>query len=273
MKRSLISMDFSEVSVNALRYILSMHHTGDQIDILHVDGTVLSMTESPVLVNLEEQQHQVAARLEAYIREHLPIDTPDHYNITVKTGEIVNTICHHVAHHKYDTVVLGTRDKWNLIDKIIGNVALGVVKKSSIPVLLIPHQSSYNPIAKALVAIDEKMKVAENLDKIKNWNLDTRSVLHMLHIADEDQTEKAFNKTKSEIIASFFEQEEVPFSYQIDRIISTDIATSVLSYADEIDAELIITLPSYQDFITSLFVSSVSKELILKTKRPILFIK
>ena len=272
-KRYLIPMDFTEVSIHSLRYAHDLTTSGDILDIIHIDSTAVTLTASPVIQNFEERANELQYRLCEYIDANLGEGVSSTCNVKVLTGEIVNTITQEAATTAYEAIIMGIRDKYNLFDKLIGHVALGVVKQSPVSVMLIPFHVSFAHYKKVLIASDHSMTNLDSLDKLKSWNADHNAILHLVHISNPQSSQKAYSESKINIVESFFESEEVNFIYQIYHIQGDDIATALLKEAKEKSVDIIISFPNDQDFITSLFVSSVTKELILKSVYPLYFLK
>lgn len=270
MQRFLVPVDYSEVAVNALRYVIDMCATDDVIDVIHVHASMLAISEAPVVSNIQQLQAIEKENIKKFITKSLDREIGK-INIIISQGEIVSQIIAQSKKQAYSSIIAGTRDKYDLLDKLLGTISLGIVKRSQIPVLLIPPKCSYQGYEHVIVGADSHLKSDVFLDKLKVWNQDHLAYLHMINVSSNST--KNYEQAAQSIISSFFEKEEVPFMYSIEKVEGDEVVPVLLDKAANYEADLIVLLPERQDFFTSLFVSSVSKEVILRSTYPVLFMR
>ena len=272
MKRILIPVDYSNVSINALHYAANFAE-GQEVELLifHVYSGLLDMHE-PLLTTIgESKQELVESSLKEFVEKNLDGSAISGLNLDfmVVQGNPVYEIVREAQN--CDMIVMGTRDKYDLFDKFLGTISLGVSKKSHKPLLLIPNNAKFKNYKRILIASDHHIKDHEILHKIRNWNKPYKAFLQFLHIKDSKKDD--FEKMSDEIVKDFFESEsDVDFSFEIISKRSTDVSDSLLNSAYQSNMDLIIVVPEDQSFLSSLIFSSISKELILKSAIPVLFI-
>ncbi len=133
MKRILVPMDYSEVGVNALKYALAAFPES-QITILHVktsSGDVSSNKGREVHQSLENFWAEKFSNL-VFSSDQF-IEKPTNVIVKALFGPIVTVVSNYVKKHNVDCVVMGTRDKYDLFDKWVGTVSLGVIKSINVP--------------------------------------------------------------------------------------------------------------------------------------------
>jgi nucleotide-binding universal stress UspA family protein len=270
MKRYLVPVDYSEVAVNALRYTLDMCSSDDIVDVIYVHSGLLTISEAPIVSNLPEIASIEKDKIEKFIAKSIDRDTHK-VNYLIAHGEIVSQIIAQSKNKTYNAIIAGTRDKYDLFDKLLGTISLGIVKRSTIPVLLVPPLSKYDGFDSLVIGADSHLKSDVYLESLKKWNQTHLAYMHLVNVSSPASAN--YIKAAEKIITSFFEKEEVPFMYSIEKVESEDVVPSLLDKAKEHDADLIILLPERQDFFSSLFISSVSKEVILKSTYPVLFFR
>lgn len=270
MRRYLVPVDYSEVAVNALRYTLDMCSSDDIVDVIHIHVGLLTISEAPIVSNLPQIEAVEKENIQKFIGKSVDRDT-QRVNYLVAQGEIVSQIMAQLKKEHYATIVAGTRDKYDLFDKLLGTISLGIVKRSTIPVLLVPPQCTYDGFNSLVVGADSHLKSDIYLESLKKWNEAHLANVHMINVSQA--ASRNFEVAAAKIIKSFFEKEEVPFMYSIEKVESNEVVPALLEKAREYDADLIVLLPERQDFFTSLFLSSVSKEVILKSTFPVLFFR
>ncbi len=273
MSHILMPVDFTPVAANALRYLLEATTEEDYIDLLHVSTGIVNLSEAPIVQNLQQNEAAVREKMKEYFSKSLSLEKlPERCTVRADTGEIVTTI---VGRSKtrgiYNKIVMGTRDKYDLFDKWLGTISLGVVKRSDLPVMLIPPKTSHTKIENCLIAGDQHLCESDNLDLIAKWNAKNKSFLHFVHVGERDEEE--FQNTAESIIRSYYETKDVDFGYDISKIPGDDVVEALIDYARKNNCQLIVVLPEKQSFLDALFLRSVSKELILKSSVPMLFLK
>ena len=272
MARYLIPTDFSKVSANAIQYALDATPDEDILDIVHVSTGIVNLTEAPIIQNLEQTEDAVRLRLEQYFTDELKGSSlPDRCNVIATTGEIVNSIVKQSKKESYEQIIMGTRDKYDLLDRWLGTISLGVVKRSDLNVLLVPPKAKFAKISDAVVAGDIHLTQEKNLESITEWNQSHASTVHFIHVTDDSQ--KTYLDTADNIVKNYYEAREVSFSYDITKVEGPNVAEALMDAGAESNSQVIIILPEKQTFFESLFLGSVSKDLILKSNIPLLFIK
>lgn len=269
MKNILIPMDFSPVALNALRYGLKIFEN-ERIYIIHATmGS--SFTDAMDDHSRFGKKEVLRKELEKDVLGVLELtELPDKITVDVIHGEIKSAINTYCKEQLIDAVVMGTRDKYDLFDKWLGTVSLSVIKTLSVPIYLIPPFAIFKEIKNTLVASDAHLRDIKLIRWIKEWNWPHQSFVRFLHIRNNDID--TFTAEKTQIIEGFFEEDDPTFGFEIISKSSKDISESVLAAAYNYGSDMLIAIPDNQNFFNTLMFKSISKELILKSKIPILFI-
>ena len=265
----LVPMDFTEVSLNGFSYAFNKFKNAN-ITVLHVISGVLNI-KGPFIAQPNMTQDMIAeSRLRESIIEQLnQKELPENVTIRAHYGEPVNVITKYLSDHSFDAVVIGSRDKYDLFDKIFGTICLGVVKKAKEPIFVVPRYAQYRENQKVLMACDESISNPDMLNAINYWN-HTDAHIKFLHVTnDEDDN---FESTKESLIKNLYEDFQPSFSYEIEEVRSSRVSESILSSAYSFGADLLMVIARPSSFLKSLVFSSTSKDLILKSSIPILFL-
>lgn len=270
MKKIVIPFEFSEVSVNALKYALKKFKH-DAIDLVHVSIGLFGKDQTLALNPIKTSERVLTEELGSMIMNELELKAfPANVEIKILDGDIVDSIHKYVIKEKVDLVVMGSRDKYDLLDRWIGTVSLGLVKLLDVPVYLIPRYSVYNGYEKALVASDFHLKETSVIQAIKDWNKKHKAYIKFMHIQQNDDDD--FGEESDIIVNSLFEKSDPDFGFEISRIKSLHVSDSLLATAYNYHADILILIPEAQDFISALLFKSITKEMILKSNIPILFL-
>ena len=137
----LVSIDFSAVTDAQIDIVDSLASPGREIHLLHVtepDPSFVGLEAGP-----EEVQHQVANELQrAHDELNALADRLRAKGHTVDTllvpGPTVQTILEQAEKLDADVIVMGSHGRGKLFDLVVGSVSAGVIRKSHVPVLVVP---------------------------------------------------------------------------------------------------------------------------------------
>lgn len=269
MKNILIPMDFTSVAMNALRYGMNLFNDAN-ITVLHITNVV---GKNPELFGAKPGQTNTSffkGELEKWISHELQLDKmPERIKVVVQKGEVSEVVRKEVKSNAYDAIVMGTRDKYSLLDKWLGTISLSLVKTIELPIYLIPRYAKYQTMDTIVIASDSHLSTKQNLSKIANWNAEYSAFLNFLHIKQSESD--ALKDEFHENVKDYFEQKSTDFGFQISEVQGYDVCKSILAKSYNSQADLLMILPDKQSFLNSLMISSISKEMILSSHIPMLF--
>ena len=270
MQNILIPMDFTSVAMNALKYGLGLFESAN-IFVLH---TISSTGKNPELIGAIPGQTNVQfleAELHKWILHELHLqELPKNITIIVARGNTNEVVMKELQDKQYECVLMGTRDNYSLFDKWLGTVSLGLVKTINIPLYLIPRYAKYKPFEKVVIASDAHLSRSLYLDRIAEWNRAHTAFLDFIHIKKSDKDN--LDEEVVQIVKRYFENTNVNFGFQINEIQSDDVCKTILANAINEHADLIMILPDNQSYLKSIFVNSISREMILSSSLPLLFL-
>jgi len=264
-------MDFTLVGANAIKYAHDLYPDAD-ITCLYC----MTMNSFEKMTPINKQGDTKTSLLEKELANEViralgVNELPANVTVKAKNGEAVATIKSYANKMRPDFIMMGTRDKYDMLDKWLGTVSLGVIKSCDFPTCLIPRHASYHGFKKVLVAADNHMLNTSLVSWLKQWNHAFKAFIKFLHI---QQSEKRKIESISEgLVTNLFEEDNAEFAFEIENVKSTDFSSTLLSKAYNLGADLIIAAPDKQSFLQSMLFKSASKELILKSKIPVLFLK
>ena len=269
MKKILVPVDFTKVGTNAIQYAFDLFKEA-HFTIFHVIDANLSINE-PLSYSMElTREEGVKLRLDQIVRDVENSEKQrQSYTIETVVGPVIRTITSHINKDDFDAVVMGTRDKYDIFDKLLGTVSLGVIKDSDLPVYLIPPTAKYKNYEKVVVASDFHLDSDEVVWAIADWNKTFKADMHFLHIKNH----KVFNYSfVSNIVEEYFDKKMVEFPFTIIQKEGRSIANEVIEYAESENADIHIVVTDRASWFDTLTSSSVSREMILKASKPMLFI-
>ena len=137
----LVAVDFSAVADNQLEIVGRLSAPNREIYLLHVaepDPTFIGMEAGP-----DEVRHQVAVEFKQEHEElHAMADRLREQGHEVQAlmvqGPTVQTILEQAEKLEAEVIVVGSHGRGKLFDLVVGSVSAGVIRKSPVPVLVVP---------------------------------------------------------------------------------------------------------------------------------------
>ncbi|HSN84961.1 MAG TPA: universal stress protein [Polyangiales bacterium] len=140
----LVSIDFSPVTDAQIDIVDRLARPNREIHLLHVtepDPSFVGLAAGP-----EEVQHQVASELR---RAQAELDAlaerlraKGHAVDTLLVpGPTVQTILEQAQKLDAEVIVMGSHGRGKLFDLVVGSVSAGVIRKSPVPVLVVPARN------------------------------------------------------------------------------------------------------------------------------------
>lgn len=265
-------MDFTEVSVNALRYAIDMFGIQGEFTLVHATTGIATINGEFDPGILESRMEFLERRLESIANEVVGVtQLPNNFTLKVLVGNPVLSITSFVKEEGADfkAMVLGTRDQYDFFDKWMGTISLGLVKKLDIPVYLIPIYASFEGIDKVMIASDYQLKDTKAIINVSKWNNEHNAEVKFLHIHPDSS--KSYKEEREEILNDLFRKENSSANLEIEVIQGRNISDTLLGKAYNYHADLLVVFPENHSFVHTLLFKSISKELILKSDIPILF--
>lgn len=270
MKRTtLIPMDFTTISINALKFAMGCF-PDDNFEIVHVRKHSLDVNDPVPIGAMETTIEFWHNTLTLFITKEMEWSSwPENIKLSCIEGMVVPKIIKHAKEVGAHQIVMGTRDQYDYLDKWLGTTSLGVVRKSDLPVYLVPRYARGKNMNRVLVASDHHLKDQHVVRSIANWNDEFGAYLHFIHIADTET--ESYAEEQKAIVQNLFEQRNVTFGFEVSVLTDSDIPRSLLGNAYSLHVDLMLILPNKHSYIESLLFRSVSKELILRSEIPLLF--
>jgi len=137
----LVALDFSAVADDQLDIVSRLASPNRQVYLLHVaepDPSFVGYEAGP-----DEVRHDVAVEFK---REHEQLhamadrlrEQGHEVNALMVQGPTIQTILEQAEKLGAEVIVVGSHGRGKLFDLVVGSVSAGVIRKSSVPVLVVP---------------------------------------------------------------------------------------------------------------------------------------
>ncbi|MEN8186282.1 MAG: universal stress protein [Bacteroidota bacterium] len=275
MKRILVPVDFSKEAECAAKVAANIaKKTGSDIYLLHmlelpttiVDPAEMSgLNTGPQAIYFMKQAHE---KFDTF--KKLPF---------FKGLKVVESVQFHFAFagiieeskkNGIDLIVMGSQGASGLQEMFIGSNTEKVVRRSEIPVLVVKSGTEDFKIKDIVFASDFKNEGKSTFHKFLEFTEVFNAKIHFLYVntIHNFNTTKAIEEKMTEFISDF---EIKDYTKRIYNDISVE--KGILSYARDIDADLIAMNTHGRSGLSQLFNGSIGRELANHALRPVITFK
>lgn len=242
---------------------------GAELHLLHVymaPATAGEMSPAWAVVDQEMQEE-----IDTHIRKEVSV-LQSTYRIKVngdaKIGMELATINAVAQEIKADLIVMGMKGGGR--SKRMGSITVATIRKSKVPVLVVPEHAHFIPIRKITLATDFDSKLQDSSFKVLfEIARQFRAHLQVLHVAevgqDMDQDE-IIGKMQLEVMLS-----KVSHSYHV--IEEEEIEEGITRFIHDRTPDLLVMVAHRHFILDRLFGSVYTRSLSYKTRLPLLVLE
>ncbi len=279
----MLALDLTKMDSTLLQYA---SHLSEVLNIKHFYFT--HNIKQSKLYNLYEDLVEEDIDLETIVEEALEKSIAENYSgsasytLAMTADEYTESILSHLSkEYKIDLVILGHKSEL----QGTGALTQKLVRMLEADILLIPEETKMQ-LKNILIATDFSADSAKSFKAVRNSVEKNTAKIEFLHVYNIPSfffpyinTQKAVDKTKAHLqekIKTFRKKNRIPEAVNFQQIDKEDnsVAEVIENYALEKDFDLISVSAKGANNITSLFVGSVTNDLIIRTvKIPLLIVK
>ncbi|MBK9257007.1 MAG: universal stress protein [Saprospiraceae bacterium] len=260
MNKILVPVDFTKNSFAAFYYAHKLAaKTDGVVTLMHVINGSFTTSDSLFLDSLESAGKAAKMRLKYFAKEYpleLGIEMEKvKFKYEVRFGVPGFTVVDYLKDVYFDCVVMGTRDKHNIIERFFGTTSSIIARLSSRPVLLIHENTKYHEIKKVVFAIDNHLDFDESVDEYIAFNEYFGASTDFVHVAEENVK---IDETKNEVVKEIFENKEPDFAFQIKNIQANDPIQGLIDYCINEKTDMLVLVHRRKSLLGEIFTSSFS---------------
>ncbi len=278
LKKILVPTDFSELSTTALKYAASMaKHSDAEIILLHV---LQPYEHEAILNNIIDFKSTVQKAIEEKLND-IKSSNPDLLGIPVRVkiteGKIYEEIEKIASQEELDLIVMGTHGAGGLGDLekfILGSNSYRTVSISQCPVITlrqVKDKIKYDNIVLPLDMTKQTVQKVDTAIKIAKVLGSTLHVVSVTSFTDEFRFDLKEIKNQLDEVVDKVKSVGVPVISKMLR--HDDISNSILDYAKEVNADLVIIMVRQESRINDLVLGSSARKLVAESKVPVLSLR
>lgn len=267
MKTVFIATDFSVASENATKYGISMaSDLGLKIVLFNAYQVPLSIPESFTIVRPEE----VKSTAEGYLKEAAMAykkSSLQPIEILAVEGYPTDSIVRNAKKYDDAIIITGMKGEGTTIRKIFGSTVLSLVRKSKMPMMVVPEKAEYKPVKNMALAaeVDPKLNLSciNPLVQICEKFHSKVYVVRVLKTHSDILDELIYRSERvSKKLAQFNVEYKFPRADNVTFALEEFIATH--------NIDMLGVIPQHHNILERVFIKSETKELAFYTRVPML---
>ncbi len=267
MKKILFATDFSQSCENARNYLMNfVAGTDTKVDMIHIFSIPVSTitgTEHTDIGPVIEAQKKNLKQLLVHELSAFPVENQGDVHLIYGIFPS-SDIADKADEVEADLIVTALRQKYSLLDRMIGTVTANTMSKANVPVLAIPNQAKFEGIISILfpTKFESTSEISESekasiqwLQKIEEYHKNPK--IHLVHIAKDEGMNVSF-------LNSPIENVKFTISH------APSVGAGVQQFVQNEEPDIIAFFKSNRRLWERLYSSSLTRKLLFKSRIPIL---
>lgn len=275
-KNIALATDFSKNSINAYHYARQLAAQLDaELTVVHAFSVPLINPLTPdyiaTIPDFDDLEGIALENLSHFINE----DMRDEGNTMVvnrtkvKTkalmGMAADALIEYSKQSSADLLILGIAANHDWVDKLLGSVAIKVMKEAHCPVLLVPEKAEYEGIEHILYTVALDASTNKDVDSVINFAHCFDAAIHYIHVKEVPEALEAEQQFKE-----FLAEKMTHLPFVIESVTAPTVAEGINSYCLGKPIDIVVTVTHHRRFWDDLMHYSIAKELGWQAHLPIL---
>jgi nucleotide-binding universal stress UspA family protein len=271
MQPIIVAVDFSNTSIHALEYAISLaNKMKSDIHLIWVDK--LNPQESVYPDTSNENRNEAKKRFEELIASYSSLLVKGiTMEYKLKKGRIYREVDNLARSTEAELIVTGAHGISGYEEYWIGSNAYKIVTYASIPVLTVRHDFPIRKkIERILVPMDSSPETLQKIPFVVKLATLFKSEVHL--VTTHNSHLKSIQRISEKITQTALEYlQEKQVRVIKDSIVANDLTKAVLSYAENVNADLIAIMKEMETPVT-IMLGAQAQQLINQSPVPVLSI-
>ena len=267
MKPIIVGTDFSEGSYMALELAVDVaNRLGCDIILIWArrEKLLFSDEQLDIMTNLAKD------KLQELCDKHQGSMKNGHIRWQITNGKVAPAISVTAQRELATMIIIGTNGASGFEKYWIGSQAVRIVQDSPCPVLTVRqgydfHKKLERIVVPLRVNTNSRQKVPPAASMAKAFGSEVH-ILGLLDLKEEEGTLRTYVQQSID----FFEREKVSYKFEIRPY--SNYSDTVLNYADEIKADLLVINTEQDRIISQIFLGTNAQQIVHKSQIPVLCI-
>lgn len=265
MKTILVPTDFSDAALNAAEYSVQLaKDIKAKVLLFHVYHLPIHVPEVPIMVTPSGLQQDNESELKK-VAAHLSRKTGVEVNFLAKLGFAVDEILE--EEKNVDLIIMGMKGANKLSEALIGSITTATLRKTKIPLMVIPEKVKYKKPETIVFACDHDPRIAGNtLDLIRDLLNTIGCKIYILNVKRKKESVSLVESlTKMEFKNTLNSVENIYYFPEKE-----DLVEGINEFVEAHHADIVVTIPHAYNLVERLFHKSISKKMAFHIHVPLL---
>lgn len=272
IKKIVVAVDFSDASFNAANYAASMANIFNaELILVHafMNPMAIDQLRAELSGQLDKELSQV---LEDFMKENVEI-LQKKFTIKidslVKEGPASSVLEECVQNTNADLVVMGMKGKGQS-NSLFGSTTLAHIRKSGVPVLVIPEKAAFKSIETITLASDfDEETGTGNYALLKAIADRTKAYVQILNVRKKD-LELSPSEIAGKLNTSFAFNE---INHNFFTVEDDEVDDGIEDFLEDYPSDMLVMLSRRQNFFRRVFGTIHTREMIYETEIPLLVLQ
>ena len=209
-----------------------------------------------------------------FLEDHARTDTDLRIKFDYRfvNGIFVDEIRNIAREENVDLIVLPISDKRDFNKRQLKIIQDNIFEKNRTSLLVVPFGSVFRPVKNIVFATDLKKlnKYPQYLHDVIHYAELFNSSIHFIHISSREKAESWDNSDTYRLVMQAIEKNK---RHIFKSLHGKDIIETVNQYVNECNADILVVVKHQHYFLDSIFHESLSKEISLYSKVPVLVMR
>ncbi|MFK8164016.1 MAG: universal stress protein [Lewinella sp.] len=274
VKSILVPVDFSEIARNAFRYALQL---GEQLEasitLLYTVPPASAIPDhAPFAVSfVEDLQAEAALSIRQFMDDEVQalgrqLERVPKVSCLVSVGDLRQTIREKAEEMGNDLIVMGTHGQHDVWDKLLGTNTTFLLKRSPLPLLIVPNGVHFTPCKLLCYATDLQHADAFKVERLLDVFSVFRPDLHFLHVLPLEKKQTAYDLG---LLRELFGNSNAATKTTFATVNNEAVIDGINDYVSRNQCDLVIMHRPEHSWLEGLFQPSNTREAALKATFPL----
>ncbi|MHA7831716.1 MAG: universal stress protein [Flagellimonas sp.] len=271
MKNILVPTDFSENSIQALKYAeLLFSRLECNFYLLYVGSLLDTKNDVESIYETDQSDDNTKERLTELVKEIRKHSTEAHHFFFPlhEYGFFIPTIKKHLEENDIDLIVMGTKGASGLKEKVVGSNAGDVITRVQCNTLVVPIQVELSKPREIAFPTDfnifYSMKILRPMEEMVKLGKAQFRIMNALKEGDGLNLEQEKNK---EYLLDFMD-DTFPGNYSFHTITNQKVKEAIQCFVESRDVDMMIMVAKNLNFIQQILFDSIVERISFHTKIP-----
>jgi nucleotide-binding universal stress UspA family protein len=155
--------------------------------------------------------------------------------------------------NNFDLVIMGSRDKHGLFDRLMGSASSITIQVAKCPVLIIHESTKYNDLKKIVFAIDDKGELKDSLEAYLELNNRFEAETHFIHVNKEGKDD--ISSQQKQIEEQLNKSHKSKFNFEINQVSGKNVRQALMDYCLFEKADMLVMMHQKEGLVQNFFKS------------------